>query len=75
MSKLFWAGLSLLCIGLSSCVELDESTLITDDGGHVHRTTHNLRDKRGREYFPLQTNATGKKHTLGRLTMPKAIAL
>lgn len=60
MNKLLWASLSCL-LGLSSCVEMDESTLITDDNGYVHRTTHYLKDKRGRNYFPMQAPATGKK--------------
>lgn len=60
MSKLFWVSL-LLCAGLSGCVEMDESTLITDDNGVAHRTIHYLKDKRGREHFPLQAPATGKK--------------
>ncbi|MGQ3888814.1 L,D-transpeptidase [Legionella sp. CNM-1927-20] len=61
MNKLFWVSLAA-CAGLSSCVEYyDESTLVTDDNGYVHRTTHYLRDKRGREHFPLQIPATGRK--------------
>ena len=60
MNKLFWASL-LLCVGLTGCVEMDESTLITDDNGVSHRTIHYLKDKRGREHFPLQAPATGKK--------------
>ncbi|MBA2657915.1 MAG: L,D-transpeptidase [Tatlockia sp.] len=60
MKKLLWA--SILCLGLVGCMEYyDESTLITDDAGYVHRTTHYLRDKRGREHFPLKAPATGKK--------------
>lgn len=51
----------LLCITLTSCVEFDESTLITDDQGHVHRTKHYLRDRRGRNYFPMKIKATGHK--------------
>jgi hypothetical protein len=39
----------------------DESTFITDDVGVVHRTRHYLVDKRGRDYFPLKTPATGKR--------------
>lgn len=60
MNKLLWVSLAL-CLGLSSCVEMDESTLIVDDNGYTHRTTHYLRDKRGRDYFPVQVPATGKK--------------
>ena len=60
MIKLFRLTL-LLCLGLTSCVEYDESTLITDDAGYVHRTTHYLRDKRGRDYFPMQIKARGEK--------------
>ncbi|ARG96883.1 L,D-transpeptidase [Legionella micdadei] len=60
MKKLLWA--SVLCLGLAGCMEYyDESTLITDDAGYVHRTTHYLRDKRGREHFPMKAPATGKK--------------
>lgn len=51
----------LLCLGLSSCIDYDESTLITDDVGVVHRTMHYLRDKRGKDYFPLQIQATGER--------------
>ncbi len=59
MNKLFWV--SALSLGLAGCMEYyDESTLITDDVGVVHRTTHYLRDKRGRDYFPLKEPATGK---------------
>lgn len=58
MFKVFFL---LLTLGLSACVEMDESTLITDDQGNVHRTTHYLRDKRGRNYFPLKIAATGEK--------------
>lgn len=61
MNKLFWAGCLLLSLGLTACVEYDESTLIVDDSGRTHRTTHYLRDKRGRDYFPMQTPATGKR--------------
>lgn len=50
-----------LIISLTACVEMDESTLITDDQGKVHRTTHYLRDKRGRNYFPLKIAATGAR--------------
>ena len=54
--------LCLLCVlVLSSCMELDESTLITDDAGYVHRTTHYLADKRGREYYPIKIPGTGYK--------------
>ena len=59
MKILFWPA--LLIIMLSGCMELDDSTLITDDNGYVHRTTHYLRDKRGRDYFPLKVAPTGKK--------------
>ncbi|MCE0723035.1 MULTISPECIES: L,D-transpeptidase [Legionella] len=61
MNKLFWAGL-LLCVGgLTSCVENDPSTLITDDAGYVHRTVHYTKDKRGRDYYPQKIQATGEK--------------
>lgn len=62
MNKLFWTSLLLLCVvSLSSCVEFDESTLITDDNGYVHRTIHYLRDTRGRGYFPKKAVATGER--------------
>lgn len=47
-----WLCLFSLLLPLAACVEMDESTLITDDYGYVHRTIHYLRDKRGRDYFP-----------------------
>lgn len=60
MNKLLWAG--MLSLGLTACMEYyDESTLITDDAGMVHRTMHYLRDKRGRDYFPVKAAATGRK--------------
>ena len=51
----------LLSLGLTACMEVDESTLITDDVGVVHRTIAYLKDKRGRDYFPLQIAPTGYK--------------
>ncbi|HHL3493063.1 TPA: L,D-transpeptidase [Legionella pneumophila] len=60
MKKIYWAVI-LMCLGLTSCVEFDESTLITDDAGYVHRTVHYLRDKRGRNYFPMQIKAPGER--------------
>lgn len=60
MKKLFWLGL-MLCFGLTACIDYDESTLITDDLGYVHRTMHYLRDKRGQNYFPKQIKATGER--------------
>jgi hypothetical protein len=53
-------------MNLTACIEPilidDESTLITDDTGHVHRTLHFLRDKRGRNYFPEKIAASGERH-------------
>lgn len=60
MNKQYWAGIAL-CLGLSSCVEYDESTLITDDAGYVHRTVHYTKDGRGRDYFPVQIPAIGER--------------
>lgn len=60
MKKLF-AVLALLSLSLTACVEYDESTLITDDAGYVHRTVHYLKDRRGRNYFPMQMQATGER--------------
>jgi hypothetical protein len=59
MKKLFLVVLTSLV--LSSCAELDESTLVTDDAGMVHRTIHYLKDKRGRTYFPLHIPASGER--------------
>jgi lipoprotein-anchoring transpeptidase ErfK/SrfK len=53
--------LILFILNISSCIDYDESTLITDDSGRVHRTMHYLRDKRGRNYFPEQVKATGER--------------
>lgn len=49
----------LACISLCSCIDYDESTLITDDSGRLHRTMHHLRDTTGKSYFPKQVTATG----------------
>lgn len=51
----------LACLGLTACIDYDESTLITDDAGYVHRTMHYLRDKRGRDYFPMEIKASGER--------------
>lgn len=56
-----WLLLVLGILPLVACVEMDESTLITDDYGYVHRTVHYLRDKRGRDYFPETIAAPGQK--------------
>lgn len=61
MNKALVVGLSL-SFTLTACVEYDQSTYITDDFGKVHHTKHYLRDSRGKNYFPKQLNATGKKH-------------
>jgi hypothetical protein len=50
-----------LYLGLTACMETDLSTLVTDDAGVVHRTIAYLKDKRGRDYFPMETKATGHK--------------
>jgi len=70
MKKVTGAAL-LLALGLTGCVENDPSTLMADDNGVVHRTTHYLRDRRGRDYFPVQAPATGKKQFIFD---PKAFA-
>ena len=63
MNKLL--GITLICLGLSACVtEIDQSTLITDDVGVVHRTIPYLQDTRGRREFPLELDATGRKRFL-----------
>ncbi len=61
----------LVCLGLTACIENDESTYITDDNGYVHHTTHYLRDKRGQKYFPMKMPATGQKEFIFD---PKAFA-
>lgn len=60
MIKMLFIVLSL-SLGLTGCIENDESTYITDDNGHVHHTTHYLRDTRGQRYFPVNIPATGQK--------------
>ena len=60
MNRLF-AFVLVLSVLLASCVEYDESTLITDDAGYVHRTIHYTKDKRGRNYFPVQIPASDKR--------------
>ena len=52
-----WLALLFLTNILTACIDYDESTLITDDAGMVHRTQHYLRDKRGARYFPKQIPA------------------
>jgi len=56
-----WLYLSVLCIGLNACMEVDESTLMADDNGVVHRTISYLKDSRGSKYFPVQIPGTGQK--------------
>ena len=58
MNKLL---LFFIIVILNSCMEIDESTLITDDAGYVHRTPYYLTDKRGREYYPIKIPGTGYK--------------
>jgi len=60
MVKMLLLVLSI-CFGLTSCMDFDESTLITDDNGKVHHTKHYLRDRRGKNYFPKEIKATGTK--------------
>ena len=57
-----WFSVMMLCWLCAGCMDPymhDPSTLITDDAGYVHRTTHYLRDHRGERYFPLIIKATG----------------
>ncbi len=60
MKKLLGLIISLSIL-LTACVEYDESTLITDDAGYVHRTVHYLKDRRGRNYFPEHIKAPGER--------------
>ncbi len=50
-----------IALGLTACVQFDESTYITDDAGKVHHTTYYTLDKRGRNYFPLKIKPRGRK--------------
>lgn len=50
-----------LCLSFTACMEVDPSTLVTDDNGVVHRTIAYLKDKRGRDYFPMEIKGTGHK--------------
>jgi hypothetical protein len=61
--KNFWKFCSIIVIlsGLAACVDYDESTYIVDDQGYRHHTLHYLRDKRGRNYFPMDIPATGQR--------------
>ena len=54
-------ALCWLCVGCMDPYMYDESTLITDDAGYVHRTLHYMRDHRGQRYFPLKIAATGNR--------------
>lgn len=53
----------LLCfiVQLASCIEMDESTMIIDDNGYLHRTKHFLNDKRGSDYFPKEIKPMSEK--------------
>ncbi len=46
---------------LVGCVQLDESTYITDDVGRVHHSVYYTLDRRGRSEFPIQIHPTGAK--------------
>ena len=59
MRNLLW--IFLLCLSLVACVDVDDSTLMADDNGVVHRTISYLRDSRGRNYFPEQIPGTGNR--------------
>jgi hypothetical protein len=61
--KKFWKFFSIIFLlsGLAACVDYDESTYIVDDQGYRHHTLHYIRDKRGRNYFPMDIPATGQK--------------
>ena len=59
MRKGLWV--LLLCGVLSACMEVDPSTIVVDDQGVVHHTVFYLKDKRGKDYFPMKIAATGRK--------------
>lgn len=60
MKKILLTSL-LICFCLTGCLSeyYDESTLITDDNGRVHRTKHYKLDTRGRDYFPQKITPPG----------------
>lgn len=61
MNKLLGLVL-LITILLAGCADIDdESTLMADDNGVMHRTQHYSRDWRGRNYFPKEIPALGRK--------------
>lgn len=60
-AKIFGLLLTVLC-GLTACTEVDESTLITDDAGQVHRTPNFRKDAWGNRHFPEKIDADGHRH-------------
>ncbi|MCC5791504.1 MAG: L,D-transpeptidase [Legionellaceae bacterium] len=56
-----WSAPVLVAVSLTACTPVDESTIVLDDQGFAHRTQHYLSDRRGRNHFPLQIAATGRK--------------
>lgn len=59
--KCLTAFVGMLLLSLSACGPIDESTVVTDDNGFIHRTKHYLNDHRGKKVFPKQIEASGKK--------------
>ena len=58
-----WHWLTLFAfLFLSSCMEVDPSTIVIDDAGVAHNTRISYaRDTRGREHFPEKINGTGHR--------------
>lgn len=46
---------------LMSCIEPDDSFIITDDAGNQHKTPNFLKDKWGRDVFPEKIDTEGQK--------------
>lgn len=59
--NLYRTGMLFSLLAIAACDTVDESTLVTDDNGHVHKTQHYLKDTRGDNVFPDQIDSSGKK--------------
>lgn len=50
-----------VCVLAASCAPNDGSTVVVDDNGYAHHTTHHSMDNKGTMYFPDKREATGRK--------------